>query len=226
MAGEVRPWVASRFWQGSPPSCCWPRPAPKAASFDCAKAGTATEKAICRDPALSKQDEAVAAAYKTALTLWPAGNWATYLRTEQRNWLKDRDTICKGGDVACLKRDYELRLGYLQRRSLKWTGRYVAGNCPKDGVFLDAAPSYPQDELSIDIYYCPNAAGNMLQQVRGMPDATGRLDYKGDANCPITLVFTQDTVTVSGPSTGNCKPLFSERVFRRDPARSPFLNED
>ena len=199
-------------------------PAASAASFDCAKAGTATEKAICRDPALSKQDEAVAAAFKVALTLWPAGNWPAYIRTEQRNWLKDRNGICKG-DVACLKRDYELRLGYLQRRSLKWTGRYVAGACPKDGIFFDVAPSYPEDELSIDIYYCPDSRGNMLQQVRGMPDASGRLDYKGDSNCPVVLNFTQDTVAISGPDTGPCKILFDERVFHRDPTRSPFLDE-
>lgn len=201
-------------------------PTARAASFDCAKAASPTEKAICRDPALSRQDEAVAAAYKAALTLWPAGNWATYIRAEQRNWLKDRDRICKGGDVACLKRDYELRLGYLQRPSLKWTGRYVAGSCPKDGIFLDAAPRYPEDGVSVDIYICPNSQGNMLQQVSGKPDAAGRLDYRSEGGCPVTLVFTQDTVTVSGPATGSCKLLFSERVFRRDPARSPFLNED
>ena len=198
----------------------------QAASFDCAKAGTATEKAICRDPALSKQDEAVAAAYKAALTLWPAGNWATYLRTEQRNWLKDRDGICKGGDIPCLKRDYALRLGYLQRPSLKWTGRYVAGQCPKDGIFLDVSPRYPDDGVSVEIYSCPNPQGNMLRQADGKVDAQGRLDHKDTGNCPITLQFTQDTVIVSGPTTGNCKLLFSERVFKRDPARSPFLNED
>jgi uncharacterized protein YecT (DUF1311 family) len=199
-------------------------PAASAASFDCAKAGTATEKAICRDPALSRQDEAVAAAFKVALTLWPAGNWPAYIRTEQRNWLKDRNEICKG-DVACLKRDYELRLGYLQRRSLKWTGRYVAGACPKDGIFFDVAPNYPEEGLLIDIYYCPDSKGNMLLQVRGMPDATGRLDYKDEGGCPFTLNFTQDTVAISGLKTSPCKLLFDERVFRRDPARSPFLDE-
>lgn len=200
-------------------------PGAQAASFDCAKAGTATEKAICRDPALSKQDEAVAAAFKAALTLWPTGNWPTYIRTEQRNWLKDRNGICKG-DVACLKRDYELRLGYLTRPSLKWTGRYVAGNCPKDGIFFDVSPRYPDDGLSIDIYYCPDPKGNMLQQVSGKPDAAGRLDYKEVSGCTLTLIFTQDTVTVPRGGTGACKPLFDERVFRRDPARSPFLIED
>lgn len=198
----------------------------QAASFDCAKAASATEKAICRDQALSKQDEAVAAAYKAALTLWPAGNWAAYLRTEQRNWLRDRDSICKGGDVACLKRDYELRLGYLQRPSLKWTGRYAAGACPRSGVYLDVSPRYPEDGVSVDIYVCPNSSGNMLRQAEGKPDASGRLDHKDTGGCPITLTFTQDTVTVSGPTTGNCKLLFSERVFKRDPARSPFLNEN
>lgn len=199
-------------------------PAASAASFDCAKAGSPTEKAICRDPAVSRLDEQVAAAFKAALTLWPAGNWPAYIRTEQRNWLKDRNGICKG-DVACLKRDYELRLGYLQRRSLKWTGRYVAGACPKDGIFFDVSPSYPKDELSIDIYHCPDSKGNMLLQVSGMPDAAGRLDYKDGGGCPVTLNFAQDTVAISGPKTGPCKLLFDARVFRRDPTRSPFRDE-
>ncbi len=200
-------------------------PGARAASFDCAKASTATEKAVCRDPALSKQDEAVTAAYKAAQGLWPAGTWPAYIRLEQRNWLKDRDSVCKG-DVACLKRDYELRLGYLQRPSLKWTGRYVAGSCPKDGIFLDASPRYPEDGLSVDLYVCPSPQGNMLLQASGKPDASGKLDYKDTGGCPVTLVFSQDAVTVSGPTTGNCKLLFDARTFRRDPARSPFLNED
>jgi uncharacterized protein len=49
-----------------------------AASFDCAKAGTPTEKAICKDPVVSKLDEEVAAAFKTAQGFWPAGNWKAY----------------------------------------------------------------------------------------------------------------------------------------------------
>jgi uncharacterized protein len=42
-------------------------PIAQAASFDCSKAGTSFEKAICDNPELSKQDEVLAQAYATAL---------------------------------------------------------------------------------------------------------------------------------------------------------------
>jgi uncharacterized protein len=198
-------------------------PAATAASFDCAKAGTPTEKAICKDPAVSKLDEQVAAAFKTALTFWPAGNWKTYILTEQRNWLKDRNAICKA-DTACLKTDYERRLVYLTDPDLKWTGRYVAGQCPRDGIFLDATPNHHEVGVSIEIYICPRPGGNMLLQASGEVDAGGTLDFV-DIGCPRTLTFTQDTVTLSGPVSERCQPVTRQRVFRRDPARSPFLLE-
>jgi uncharacterized protein len=73
------------LWAGLAALLCLVVPsASLAASFDCAKAGTPTEKAICKDPAVSKLDDQVAAAFKTAQTLWPAGNWSTYIRNEQR----------------------------------------------------------------------------------------------------------------------------------------------
>lgn len=198
-------------------------PAASAASFDCAKAGTPTEKTICKDATVSKLDEEVAAAFRTAQAFWPAGNWKAYILTEQRNWLKDRNSICKA-DVACLKDDYDRRLIYLKSPDLKWTGRYVAGSCPRDGVFLDATPSYPEVGVSVDIYVCPDPSGNMLLQASGKVDATGRLAFN-DAGCPRALTFTQDTATLTSPQAGRCKPLVEERVFRRDPAKSPFLRD-
>jgi uncharacterized protein YecT (DUF1311 family) len=150
----------------------------QAASFDCAKAGTPTEKAICKNPAVSKLDDQVAAAFKTAQGLWPAGNWSAFIRSEQRWWLKDRDRICKA-DVACLKQDYERRLSYLTHPSLKWEGRYVAGRCPHDGVYLDVAQNYPDAGVGVDLYLCPNSAGNMLLQAAGRGRCVGQAELRG-----------------------------------------------
>jgi uncharacterized protein YecT (DUF1311 family) len=198
-------------------------PSARAASFDCLKAGTATEKAICRDPAVSKLDDQVAAAFKTAQGLWPAGNWSAYIRNEQREWLKDRNAICKA-DVACLKQDYARRLSFLTHPSLKWMGRYVAGRCPHDGVYLDVAQNYPDASIGVELYLCPDPKGNMLLQAEGMVDAAGRLTFD-DAGCPRTLAFTQDVVTLSSPKTERCALGADARVFRRDPAKSPYLAE-
>lgn len=93
-------------------------------------------------------------------------------------------------------------------------------------MFLDVTPSYPEAGVSVDLYICPTSSGNMLLQGRGKVDASGRLSWRDDAGCPRTLAFTQDTATLTGPETGRCKPLLTDaRVFRRDPARSPFLTE-
>ena len=198
-------------------------PAARAASFDCAKAGTPTEKAICKDPAVSKLDDQVAVAFKAAQGLWPAGNWSTFIRNEQREWLKDRNGICKA-DVACLKEDYERRLTFLTHPSLKWMGRYVAGRCPDDGVYLDVTPSYPDAGIGVEVYVCPDPKGNMLLQARGDVDASGKLSFE-DAGCPRVLAFTPDVATLSAPKTERCAIGTDLRVFRRDPAKSPYLAE-
>ncbi len=65
----------------------------QAASFDCAKAGTAQEKLICATPELSKLDEAVAAAYSQALAKL-AEPVKTAMRDSQRDWVKYRNAAC------------------------------------------------------------------------------------------------------------------------------------
>lgn len=54
----------------------------KAASFDCAKAGTSIEKTICKDLALSVLDEKLADAYKAAVR-----KNVPKIKDEQRRWL-------------------------------------------------------------------------------------------------------------------------------------------
>jgi len=81
-----------------------------AASFDCGKAVTATEQAICRQPALSALDEQVAAAYRQH-------NQQGLLQDNQRAWLNGPRAECKA-DAACLQSRYQERLVQLQRAQL------------------------------------------------------------------------------------------------------------
>lgn len=76
----------------------------QAASFDCAKVDTRTEKLICKDNELSRQDKAMYSAYLDALkhVADPAG-----LKIEQRRWLEVRNA-CK--DSRCLMQVYRERL--------------------------------------------------------------------------------------------------------------------
>ena len=79
------------------------------ASFDCAKASTDAEKAICADPELSKLDEQLARAYKQALQKGPKEK----VQAAQRAWLKERNTNC-GSYAACLQYQYYRRIAQLQ----------------------------------------------------------------------------------------------------------------
>lgn len=84
-------------------------PASFAAGFDCQKARTPTERAICADEKLSVADEVMSAAYPL---LEDAGS--TAVADEQRAWLRRRDA-CRA-DVACLRQAYQERLQAFRMR--------------------------------------------------------------------------------------------------------------
>src|SRR3954447_3414778 len=79
-------------------------PVAQAASFDCSKAGTSFEKAICVSPDLSKQDEVLAQAYATALggLSKPA---ADEVKATQHDWLDYAAKVCSD-DAQPIQGDY------------------------------------------------------------------------------------------------------------------------
>lgn len=79
-----------------------------AASFDCAKAGTKVEKMICADAELSRLDEELSAAYKTALQ---DEKRADSIRQAQKQWMKERN---KCQDAVCLESSYLNRIKDLE----------------------------------------------------------------------------------------------------------------
>ena len=81
-----------------------------AASFDCTKATTLVEKAICSEDDLSTLDEQLMAKYKNALL----GSLNTVnLKNDQKFWLINTRNKCQ--DTACLKRAYTERIAALER---------------------------------------------------------------------------------------------------------------
>jgi uncharacterized protein len=80
----------------------------QAVSFDCAKAQTKAEKLICRNRQASQLDKEMQLAYQDAQahTADPAS-----LKTEQRQWLKMRDTC---NYVTCIIQAYRTRLASLK----------------------------------------------------------------------------------------------------------------
>lgn len=80
----------------------------QAASFDCKKASTAVEKAICSDSQLSKLDEELGKVYKSALSVVAEKD---SLKAEQRKWIQFRNTI---PDTATLIKIYNARIDKLK----------------------------------------------------------------------------------------------------------------
>jgi len=97
-----------------------------AASFNCKKAGTFIEHTICNDEKLSKLDEELAKAYKSAKKKTDKNA----LKKEQRKWLKTKRKSCQ--DVKCLRRVYAERVDelnvYGNSNTPTWAGKYNKGD--------------------------------------------------------------------------------------------------
>ncbi len=92
-----------------------------AASFDCARAATPNEKAICGDESLNRSDAHLAAEMRIAMIR--VGDRRPALLAEQREWLRKRDAVCfidsqigtnaKANLIDCLQKAYDLRIDQL-----------------------------------------------------------------------------------------------------------------
>lgn len=82
-----------------------------AASFDCARARTADEHAICNNRALNDKDVQLATTLKIALELVAMGQRGELLDQEQ-TWLEHRRTCAD--NLVCLTRSYDQRLKEVQ----------------------------------------------------------------------------------------------------------------
>lgn len=79
----------------------------QAASFDCVKAQSKVEHIICDNAEISRLDDELSAAYKTALKNKTQAN---SIKQEQKQWMKVRNACA---NVVCVKSAYETRLTVL-----------------------------------------------------------------------------------------------------------------
>lgn len=91
-----------------------------AASFDCARAATRTEKMICQHPDLSQADKALGDNYKLALKRSAS---AAALKREQQAWIAQVRNAC--ADHACLVKTYAARNAALRESTVA-----AAASCP------------------------------------------------------------------------------------------------
>lgn len=88
--------------------CCFFSLVALAASFDCAKAGSAAEKLVCSDSELSKADEELSTVYNHALD---SSAEKSEFKKEQLNWIRTRRNPCR--DKKCLAAAYKERIEVL-----------------------------------------------------------------------------------------------------------------
>lgn len=78
-------------------------------SFDCMKATTAVEKAICAEPKLALLDASMADAYKAVLAIAPDKD---AIKRQQSDWRRTVRDACPS--TECLAQAYQVRLGQLK----------------------------------------------------------------------------------------------------------------
>lgn len=94
-----------------------------ASAFDCTKAKTAVEKAICADPALKRMDDELAAAYGSVKTALAAPE-QKMLALSQKRWIARREA-CSAEQAelnACVKRQTVERVALLSGRAASGPG--------------------------------------------------------------------------------------------------------
>ncbi|WP_232786651.1 lysozyme inhibitor LprI family protein [Achromobacter sp. DH1f] len=102
----------------------------QAASFDCNKAVSTTERLICSDAETSALDGKLQGAYETAQAATDAyGKKA--LAKEQRNWIKYARDMCQ--DIACLQQAYTARIAMLARNEKHIANGEVYSDCKLPG---------------------------------------------------------------------------------------------
>jgi uncharacterized protein len=173
--------------------CCVLPPSAQAASFDCAKASSFVEKAICSDQQLSAMDDQLARLYKAARAD-SSGN-AT-LEPEQKAWLSSRDRCA---DAPCLKKAYADRIKALSATGASpapgnFTGTYKMAT----GEALVLQTNW-RIKFSINATYRTNV-GQVSGEVPLAGDSAKYVDR--DADCVLSFEFAAGKLVVT--QDGSC----------------------
>ena len=132
-----------------------------AAAFDCGKAKTAVEKAICADPALKRRDDALAAAY-AAVKAAALPEEQKALAQSQRRWIKRREycSYAEEGIAPCVAEETAQRLSLLSGRPESGPG----ADAKMVPVFLvqDGTPQQWDIDISVLRFAEPRTPGEML----------------------------------------------------------------
>lgn len=163
----------------------------QAEAFDCAKAKTANEKAICADAKLKAADDAMSAAYDAVMPKLAADQQAA-LKANQIDWLKSRDDYCAApeGLTECLMDKTTSRLNFLSGKPASGPG--LSGPLLPFIVAKKQTETTCASDVSLHKFTKPNGAGEtawnaaidkMIKQAgdeNGVRDSTPEAPYDCD----------------------------------------------
>ena len=191
------------------PAIAWANPKP---SFDCAKASSFAEKAICSNDDLAQLDVRMSKAYKAQLA---ATSNITSAKAAQRAWVKKREAC---GSVACIRTLYAARIPELgggivvaaANNADEPAGTFVVANTlpPDDYLSLRTEPS-----TKIGSRITKMANGTELKVLDRRSDgwwrveivATGQSGWASSGSSKKYIVWKPSTKTASTTSTTNAK---------------------
>ncbi|RQR31474.1 DUF1311 domain-containing protein [Burkholderia sp. Bp9143] len=203
--------------------------AAQAAGFDCAKAVSPTEKAICADAGLSSLDGQLAVAWKKALA---KGGDTAALKAAQLKWLKQRDRC--GNDASCVGDRYRERLASLSGAPLaadRWQQTwYRDSDNPSFGGVLTFTGTAPRLHFELSGTNGANTGGLSgdieLHGDRGtFRQDQCRLDFSrkggrvqvaqqgGDCGAGAGVVYSGDYVTASKAQASSPADLVTLKVL-------------
>ena len=176
-------------------------PSAGAATFDCNKASTFVEKAICSDSRLTSMDDQLGRLYKDALA---ASTDSAALKAEQRAWLSSRDQ-CKESD--CVIKAYEDRISTLSAmsspaKSGDFTGTYKMEEKGAAGLVLVQQTANGRIKFYLNATYRMNV-GEVSGEVPLNGNAASYADKDNDCAlsfkfAPGRLILAQDGVCGMG----------------------------
>jgi len=131
-----------------------------AASFNCHKASTPTEKAICGDKYLSQLDGKMGDIYKKAST-------HADIKHEQRDWISHRNRNCNANE-DCLYDMTKARIGELKHIIRRGGGTHAPSHhgsvySPEQGVVCDKKAGFCTDSYGISLGFTKEFLGQKQQ---------------------------------------------------------------
>lgn len=175
----------------------------QAASFDCQKASTFVEKAVCQDPVLSALDEKLSSAFDFAMS---NSSNPKALKKQEMNWLKTKRNVCQ--DNACLEKVYSQRIVELSHTGSSNAGisgqyeRYDENGKPDFHTASVTVFSLGKDKVKIvgsATWVGDVSTGNVhTGGIEGTFVLRGdQLNYQDENGCQFILLFGKNALTIN-----------------------------